>query len=63
MKLSELFPIFPDSMQINVIDTESLYTVSRYDGKNSIEDIYNDSVIDYIYSPYAGTLNIYIYTD
>lgn len=60
MKLIELLNICNDCLNIDVISNETAEVLSTYDGKNSIDEKYNDYVVVSVSVSINGNLMIYI---
>lgn len=59
MKVIELLSVLHDSVNVRVVDNETDEIVSYYDGKNSIDECYNEREIEVVYND-GNYITIYI---
>ena len=50
MKVIELLSVLHDSVNVRIVDNEHDKALSYYDGKNSIDEQYNDCEIETVYN-------------
>ena len=59
MRLANLLPVLDEYGKTEIIDTESLATLARYDGRDAIPEELNGRQIDYITAA-DNTIRVYV---
>lgn len=59
MKLENLLPVLDEYGKTELIDTETLTTLARYDGRDAIPENLNGRQIDYITAA-DNTIRVYV---
>ena len=60
MKLIDLISVCNDCINVDVVSNETAEILSTYDGKNSIDEKYNDCIVVSVSVSINGNLMIYI---